>query len=213
MTGTSSTLPRPNSRRFSASSPVGAPPVQRKTAPCRIRSIPSVVMKEGTPRRVVTTPLTRPTRTPRPARISRIHHVREASPSLRRAATTTTTVTSEPSDRSNSPETSTKGGPAARNATSPHQRAQRQVELARDEHEGRPGGEYHQRRGASQEGQEEGRAEEERGDQRRAEQQHREHHEDRSYGEQRPDHPLAATRGRHGPLGRGAHALPRRRGA
>src|SRR4028118_129621 len=165
MTGTSSTLPRPNSRRFSASSPVGAPPVQRKTAPCRIRSIPSVVMKEGTLRRVVTTPLTRPTRTPRPARTSRIHHVREASPSLRRGATTTTNANSAPADTRPPAGEDQQDPPRARgvafaqargdNDNNRYQRAQRQVELAGDEHEGRPGGEYHKRRGAGQERQEE----------------------------------------------------------
>jgi hypothetical protein len=140
-------------------------------------------MKEGTLRRVVTTPLT-------------------ASP---------------PSSMNCGDPPSARGVAFAQargdNDNNRYKRTQRQVELAGDEHEGRPGGEYHQRRGAGQERQEERRAEEERRDQRRAEQQHREHHEDRAYGEQRPDHPLAATRGRHGPLGRGAHAFPRRRRA
>ena len=53
---------RPNSRKLSGSAPRGAPPVHRNTAPERISSIPSVVMNDGTRRRVVIRPLTSPTR-------------------------------------------------------------------------------------------------------------------------------------------------------
>jgi hypothetical protein len=41
--------------------------VHRKTAPCRISSMPSVVMNDGTRRRVVTVPLKMPTAAPWPA--------------------------------------------------------------------------------------------------------------------------------------------------
>ena len=57
-------LPRPKNRKFSVSEPRGAPPVSRKTPPCRTSSIPSVAMNDGTRSRVVTTPLTRPTTAP-----------------------------------------------------------------------------------------------------------------------------------------------------
>ena len=113
-TGKSWMPSRPISRKLSASAPRGAPPVHQKTAPERISSIPSVVMNDGTRRRVVISPLTRPTAAPIASSSAMTGHVLPGSPSISRAATTTTTVTSEPTDRSNSPETMTKYCPAAR---------------------------------------------------------------------------------------------------
>ena len=77
-------------------------------------SMPSVVMKEGTRRRVVTMPLTSPTTTPSAKRSAITHQVRSGSPSVSPAAATTTAVISAPTDRSNSPETMTNICPAAR---------------------------------------------------------------------------------------------------
>ena len=71
-------------------------------------------MNDGTRRRVVMTPLTNPTPTPIASSSAITGQVRDGSSSISRAATTTTTVTSEPTDRSNSPETITKYWPAAR---------------------------------------------------------------------------------------------------
>ena len=71
-------------------------------------------MNDGTRRRVVTTPLTTPTAAPIASSSAITGQVLPGSPSISRAATTTTTVTSEPTERSNSPETITKYWPAAR---------------------------------------------------------------------------------------------------
>ena len=76
--------------------------------------MPSVVMNDGTRSRVVISPLTSPTATPIASSSAITGQVVAGSPSISRAATTTTTVTSEPTDRSNSPETITKYWPAAR---------------------------------------------------------------------------------------------------
>ena len=92
--------------------------VRRRSTTGRRRTstsiMPSVVMNDGTFSSVVISPLTRPTRTPKPS-ISRITGtVRESSPSISLAAITTCAPTSEPTDRSNSPDTMTKYWPAAR---------------------------------------------------------------------------------------------------
>ena len=112
--GTSSMPPRPNWRNASDSAPVGAPPVHRRTAPYSTSIIPSVVMNDGTLRRVVTRPFTSPTARPNTSISISTPSVRDCSPSISLAAITTWAPTSEPTDRSNSPETMTKYWPAAR---------------------------------------------------------------------------------------------------
>ena len=76
--------------------------------------MPRVVMNDGTRSRVVTRPLTSPTSDAEArAGAATTGQVRAGSLSISRAATTTCAVTSEPTERSNSPETITKYWPAA----------------------------------------------------------------------------------------------------
>lgn len=61
-------VPRPNWRKAVGSTPCGEPPVQKKTAPSRMSIMPRVVMKDGTRRTVVISPLTSPARPPATSR-------------------------------------------------------------------------------------------------------------------------------------------------
>ncbi len=76
--------------------------------------MPSVVMNDGTRSTVEMKPLKKPTRRPITSSRTITGHVFDGSPSISRAATTTITVTSEPTERSKLPLTSTKYAPAAR---------------------------------------------------------------------------------------------------
>ncbi|CPU66152.1 Uncharacterised protein [Mycobacteroides abscessus] len=76
--------------------------------------MPSVVMNDGTLSSVVTRPLTSPTARPKTIMRAMTGQVIESSPSMSFAAMTTWAPTSEPTDRSNSPETMTKYCPIAR---------------------------------------------------------------------------------------------------
>ena len=116
-TGTSSTPPRPSVRNPSVRLPLGAPSVHEKTAPSRMSSIPSVVMNDGTRRRVVMRPLARPTAAPMRSTRAITGSVLSGLSARTWAATTTVTVTTDPTDRSNSPLTITKYCPAASTAS------------------------------------------------------------------------------------------------
>ena len=115
--GTSSMPPRPSVRNPSVRLPFGAPSVHEKTAPSRMSSIPSVVMNDGTRRRVVISPLATPTAAPIARTRRMTSRVLSGWSARTWAATTTVTVTSDPTDRSYSPLTITKYCPAARTAS------------------------------------------------------------------------------------------------
>ena len=76
--------------------------------------MPRVVMNDGTRSRVVIRPLTTPTAAPMASTSASTASVLSGLSASSWAATTTVTVTSDPTDRSNSPVTMTKNWPAAR---------------------------------------------------------------------------------------------------
>ncbi len=76
--------------------------------------MPSVAMSDGTFRKVVTAPLTRPTMNPPSSRARMTHQVALGSLLARMAPMMTVEVTTEPTERSKPPETSTNTCPAVR---------------------------------------------------------------------------------------------------
>ena len=109
----------------------------------RISSMPSVVMNDGTAAARGDEAVDQPDRDADGEQQAITGHDLDGSPSISRAATTTITVTSEPTERSNSPETITKYWPAARiierrGALEERQEARRLHEvrvLDRDQHD------------------------------------------------------------------------------